>query len=292
MKNIDKIKLKENCKICNEETENFFYINNFYKIIVCRKCGFIFKPDVKIDYQSLNESDFLFYNYNRKKEVNELNKIIKKFILKPRSTIIEIGVGTGSLLNEIKKLGYSVSGFEPSYVAFKIAKNLFNLNGIKNAYFHSTTIKNIKADIFLLYDVLEHLNDPKELFSDLSKVMTKDDILIVKSGNPNSINAKIFPPKWIYYNIHQHVSFFNKKSLSILSEKNGLKLINYFKFIHPYGGKHFYLLFKNIIKGILFRTRFIKKKTQSLILIWLMIISLQLLKNVMHKPKPLLRRDN
>jgi len=107
--------------------------------------------------------------------------------------------------------------------------------------------------VFLLYDVLEHLESPLELFREIRKAMSARSVLIIKSGDPNSLNALLFPPRWIYFLLDQHIAFFPKKALKRLAEKAGLVLDRYLPFRHAYGGYAFSKLLRNIAKSFLFQ---------------------------------------
>ena len=79
--------------------------------------------------------------------------------------------------------------------------------------------------------------------------MLDNTILIIKSGNPNSINARLYRKKWTYFKIQQHISFYTKKSLKILCRNTGLRLEHYYLFKHAYGGLEVKGIIKNFIRA-------------------------------------------
>ncbi len=166
--------------------------------------------------------------------------------------MLEIGCGTGSLLNELRKYRINVFGYEPSSVACQIAEAQYHLKSIKNGYFTENSLTFV-PDVFLLYDVIEHLEDALSLFQNLQKAMNQSSILIIKSGNPASFNANLYPRKWQYYHIGQHIMFYPKKALEILAARAGLKMVGYYRFRHAYGGTALKQLCKNIVKSFIFR---------------------------------------
>jgi len=241
------------CIICGNKRFKKIDENIQYSLYQCEQCKFVFKPNITINYADLGEEEYLAYNFDRKKEVKEIIGIIKKeFPSKNEINLFEIGCGTGSLLKEFSILGnYNVSGCEPSSIAFNMARSKYGLKNISNELFNSTKV-NVEIDVFLLYDVIEHINNPFELFKNISNTIHKDSILVIKSGNPLSFNARLFPKKWIYFQIEQHVSFFSEISLNIILKESGLTIHKYYKFRHCYGGVHLILIIGNIIKKLLF----------------------------------------
>jgi hypothetical protein len=131
---------------------------------------------------------------------------------------------------------------------------IFDLN-IINGYFSSTILKE-RCNVILLNDVLEHLPDPNELFYELNNYMDEQTVLIIKTGNINSINSKIIPREWQYLKSLQHICFYNKRSLATLLMANNLKIVEFHKFRHAYGGLHLIQLIKNILKGLPIRLLF------------------------------------
>jgi hypothetical protein len=81
-------------------------------------------------------------------------KIIKNFNLKKNEIICEYGCAKGFLLEEFKKLGFKILGFEIS----KYAKNKSNINKSIKIIKKINDIKNYKFDFLISKNVLPHMN--------------------------------------------------------------------------------------------------------------------------------------
>jgi len=81
-------------------------------------------------------------------------KIIKNFNLKKNEIICEYGCAKGFLLEEFKKLGFRILGFEIS----KYAKNKSNINKSIKIIKKINDIKNYKFDFLISKNVLPHMN--------------------------------------------------------------------------------------------------------------------------------------
>jgi SAM-dependent methyltransferase len=237
-------------------SEDLVLLNNDskYSLIKCNSCLFFFKDIGETKYESLQEKDYTCFNYDRKKEVIELDCIIRKFCKKNRIRVLEIGSGTSSILSELKKLGYDVIGVEPSKASIQISKEVFPHIEVINDYFTSGLIAK-EVDVILLYDVVEHLEPSNPMFKEICDFMGFGTLLLIKSGNPLSFNARLFISHWRYALAEQHISFYSQKALKMFCEKWDLNLIKYYKFRHAYGGLHFLKYFKNVIKFILKKFR-------------------------------------
>lgn len=235
------------CKICGSNTKKIDENNN-YTLWRCKNCGFVFKPNIHITYEALEEEAYTVFNFDRSKEVKEIVLFIKKYFKNLNDLyLVEIGSGTGVLLHNFKSYGIKVDGFEPSKIAYNMAKREFDIQLIEG-YFKNEKL-NKKPQIILLYDVIEHLNDLEMLLLQIKKAMNKETILIIKSGNPSSINARLFIKKWSYLKSSQHISFYTKKSMEILCNRTGLRLDNFYVFKHAYGGVAVKSILKNFIRS-------------------------------------------
>ncbi|MDZ7721968.1 MAG: class I SAM-dependent methyltransferase [candidate division KSB1 bacterium] len=247
------------CPVCKSNNIIIFFTDNRnrFELLKCNECKLQFKRSAnKINYENLDFDDYSIYNFSRKNEVKDLIKILKSYDFENENlSVLEIGCGTGSLLNEFHNYGiHKLYGIEPSQVACDYAKETFNLN-IINGYFSHNSLSE-KVDIIILYDVIEHLNKPHALFYEIGKYMTKDTLLLIKTGNTSSLNAKVSKSHWRYYQGEQHVVFYNKKSLKNLLNQHNLEIVNFYFFKHAYGGVHLRFFLKKIIKGLIVRVLF------------------------------------
>ena len=241
------------CKICSSKNLVSISQEVRWELFRCLNCDFFFKISDNFNYNELPLEYFMVYNFDRSKEVKELVNIINSYFNNlSMVNLIEIGCGTGILLQYLLHYGFNVFGYEPSPSAARYANNILKLPNIKNEYFISNNF-DISPDIYLLYDVIEHLDDAKELLLNIKHAMNDNTILIIKSGNPLSINARLFLPKWRYFLFKEHIAFYSKKSLELLCKQTGLFLSEYIVFKHAYGGFKPLYLFKNIIKACFLR---------------------------------------
>ncbi|MGE5621378.1 MAG: class I SAM-dependent methyltransferase [archaeon] len=241
------------CEICQKPDVTLLKTAAKFNLMKCGSCGFIYKDTLEYNYEGLSEDDYIMYNFNRRNEALELNKIIEKFAAKESPRILEIGSGTGSLLKELSSLGYNVTGVEPSKAAVNISGESFPDIRVINDYFSASLIKE-ESDVILLNDVIEHLSPANRLFQEIADYMKPETILIVKSGNPHSLNAKLFLEKWVYVLGEQHISFYSPRALEAFCKKWDLKLIKYYKFRHAYGGINLSKLLVNLKRAVFIRT--------------------------------------
>ena len=144
--------------------------------------------------------------------------------------IYDIGFGFAQALLFFKNKGLVCSGIEPSQEAVDFAlKNGINakMKGIEDKSSYSV---DIKQDIVILINVLEHLRKPFDTLKNIRELLINDKgILIVDVPNEynvfQTIANKEYNLKEWWINPPKHINYFNPSSLCNLIEKAGFEVI-------------------------------------------------------------------
>lgn len=144
-------------------------------------------------------------------------------------TVLEIGCGEGKFGECIKKeLGAEVWGIEPVKKYSKSASKVLDKVLSSSVEESITELPNKYFDLIVANDVLEHLVDPYEVMKKLTKVLTKDGIVV--SSIPNMRNFHVMRDLTLYKNWEYqesgildktHMRFFTTKTIKKLFEDNG-----------------------------------------------------------------------
>jgi len=244
------------CKLCNGNMSNSlipynnFIINNFgglfdnLNLCYCTNCGL-----GTINSQIKNELVFNFYEFQYRaenspyhinfKDPNEIHEIfvdychrttqqlllVKEFCtFKSNDIFLDIGPGAGSsfyisssLLNKPQLFGIEISNGASEFY------NRFPLNKINVVDSIEKFIElKKKAKVLLMSHSLEHyqIADLPDLFKNIKNAMDQEGILIIEVPNVDlrihTKNRGTDTP---------HFLFFSQKSLSILLEKYGFKVL-------------------------------------------------------------------
>ena len=95
---------------------------------------------------------------------------------------------------------------------------------IYNETIESHLEKNIKYDLIIMADVMEHFNDPFKVLSQINKLLTERGKLILTTFNIDSLYAKLTGKNY-HWIIPFHMVYFSNKTLEIFGRNNNLKLI-------------------------------------------------------------------
>ncbi len=144
--------------------------------------------------------------------------------------ILDLGCGTGEFLNNYHELGSVCTGVDV-IKNFQI-KNKQKFHLIKTNFQTYLKKNKKKYDVVFLFEFLEHLSidERKNLFNTLSKILNSDGLIFLSTLNRNliseflSINIAENILKLIPRNTHDPKLFLKPSDIKILSNKNNLKL--------------------------------------------------------------------
>jgi SAM-dependent methyltransferase len=149
------------------------------------------------DFEFSKIYDEIFHDKAYHSDTNILKNAYKKYAQKEIDKIIDIGCGTGRYTVEFAKLGYKVTGVDPSQHMIQIAKE--NFGKIPNCEF----IKGYASDVIdkfqlaiSMFNVVNHIMSLHELihfFESVRKLLVDDGLFIFDCFNGAA--ALIDPPR-------------------------------------------------------------------------------------------------
>lgn len=262
-----------NCPLCNAESkvlEKVKTINpNSNEILNLREClscqHWWIDPIPRQSYLSkLYEVSSEFITNKGCSETCTLpNKDIAKYASRFLNNIkdtkklnyLEVGVGSGKLFNFLKDRFNISYGIDPAKWR-PLEKNIFkNIEDLPS---------DIKFDVIILQDVLEHLESPIKVLKKLKILSNKGAVIGMCFPNKDSIIAKIQKGRWSMVRPIGHLHFFSSKSIDKLLKNSGWKLIKKYSY-WPAPSAFYYLkyfdfnsnnkfkLVARIIRDLLFR---------------------------------------
>jgi len=226
------------CNICKSSSINILHSLGKYKIVECKKCGFVFTDKImhvhnfvygedyfKIDNPETGKRGYRSYENDKPHHLYYFEKKIKlinKFI--SRGKILDVGCALGFFLEEANKAGFNPYGLDVSEYAVKYALKKFPSKVFCKAL-EDSNFKNGSFNVITFFQTIEHLEDPLKTLMSANKLLSRGGILVIACPNHDSILRKIMGRHWFEYKPEEHLNYFDKRSLNSLLGKTGFKLI-------------------------------------------------------------------
>jgi hypothetical protein len=226
---------KKNCRVCNSNklfnildlknqpppnrlNDSFWELLNFPLILNgCSEC-------YHLQLNGVLNPIIMYKNYSYLSGTSEtmkeyFNEFVNKHIDKNKKSVLDIACNDCALLDSFKKFNFDTYGIDP-------AENI--LNNIKNhnlfcGFFNDDSIKyfNKKFDIITAFNVFAHIDDIYEFLNNIYKITDKNSDIYIQTSQCNMIQNNEFDT--IY---HEHLSFFNFKSMMLALNKSNFYLEN------------------------------------------------------------------
>lgn len=153
-------------------------------------------------------------------------RVIRKLAPPPRR-VLDIGCNDGCFLLAAKENGYQGEGIEISSTLAEIARRKTGFDvfcGTMEQYVESGNRRSF--DVVTLWDVVEHLLDPKATLKVINGLQDSNGILGISTVNLMNYRYLRYGEKWRGFRESQeHIIFFSHQTLSMLLEKCGYKTI-------------------------------------------------------------------
>jgi 2-polyprenyl-3-methyl-5-hydroxy-6-metoxy-1,4-benzoquinol methylase len=251
---------KNDCRICgnsngNKEhiaTEMMFGIRDKFAYIECGECGCLQIADIPSNISTYYPDNY--YSFQFKLDLKEKIKFsLKSFLIKQRasssqlikklffsykgclfidfyhengylkntSKVLDVGCGSGSLLIQLKYLGFKfLKGLDPF-----IDENIDYKNGvaIDKKYLHEVTET---YDFIMMNHSFEHMEDPESVLKDIYRIIAHDGYASIRIPIASSFAWKHYGTNWVQLDAPRHFYLHTIKSMEILAKKTGLEIVD------------------------------------------------------------------
>ena len=163
------------------------------------------------------------YQWVRKRTIRSKARLVKKTTGIDKGKLLDVGSGTGAFVNEMKQQGWQVTGLEPDNDARRLAKQMYNaeLDDVNQLY----KLPAASFDAITLWHVLEHVHDLQIYVQQLKNLLKESGKIFIAVPNYTAKDAVIYKDYWAAYDTPRHLYHFSPKSMQVLMERNGLKLL-------------------------------------------------------------------
>ncbi len=148
---------------------------------------------------------------------------LSEVLAKTHGKVLDVGCGTGDLLEELHQKGCETYGveFNPNSVEACLRRGL----DVQCGNFIDTDLPEDFFDVVILWHVLEHLPSPRKALEKALKTLKPGGKLFIHSPNAKSYVARIFGIHWYAWQLPFHFYHFDVRSIQRVARECGFNLI-------------------------------------------------------------------
>ncbi|MCS6809377.1 MAG: class I SAM-dependent methyltransferase [Bacteroidota bacterium] len=228
------------CAVCGSTLQRSRAAVRHVHYVECQGCGVVYQttlPDA-VSLESLYNQCEGTYFTDKAKNANAvageewIRQTARFFLEQLRlyytdslqgACVLDIGCGTGVLLDEFQRCGAVCTGVEMSTWASEYARNRFGLN-ILNADILSAELPLGHFDIVVMSHVIEHMANPNAILHRVALLLKERGMVMICTPDNQSLGARIFGAKWLYYLPDEHLHLFSMQSIRFALEYNNLSV--------------------------------------------------------------------
>ena len=229
------LEVTRQCPACGRNTAHKLrYCKNRSDILQCSICGLgraeptnfdpatYYTADYFAGGHADGYSDYLGAEGVLRHEFAKTINFIRRF--HRAGKLLEIGCAYGFFLQEARRY-FDCYGIELARDAAEHCRHA-GLN-VQQGIADEAHLSRIgQTDVIVLLDVIEHLTEPRETLSLCSKYLNPGGIIVLTTGNFNSIIARLMGVNWRLMTPPQHLWYFTPESLKRLSTALGLSVMH------------------------------------------------------------------
>jgi 2-polyprenyl-3-methyl-5-hydroxy-6-metoxy-1,4-benzoquinol methylase len=134
--------------------------------------------------------------------------------------LLDVGCGSGELLDVYRSLGWQVCGIEISQQAGAVCRE-------KGLDVHQGTVFDApfgtrRFDVILLSHVIEHVLDPIGVLRRVAELLAPRGQIVVTTPNARGIGFSIYGSCWLHLDAPRHIFLFDAHTIRLLAARAGL----------------------------------------------------------------------
>jgi ubiquinone/menaquinone biosynthesis C-methylase UbiE len=138
--------------------------------------------------------------------------------------LLDVGCSTGLFAGEVAKIGWQVTGIDPAEWAIAIARQR-----VPSGRFFTNTIESVELtdspfDVITLWDVLEHVDHPRDVLDRLTQWLASGGHLYLNLPNIDSLIARGMRTHWPML-LREHLWYFSPETITRFLQDYGYKVI-------------------------------------------------------------------
>lgn len=199
---------------------------DFIRVVQCSGCGLVFEspresePLIQEQYARVEDPTYEREEEGRVRTFSKLLDGLERYA--ELGKMLEVGCYTGVFLNLARQRGWQTLGVEPSRWAAQKARE--KGLAVINAPLGQARIPEQSFDVVAMWDVIEHLPDPRGTLEELFRVLRPGGILCLSTMDAGCVFAKLAGRHWPWL-MRMHLYYFNVGTMTRMLSAAGFEAL-------------------------------------------------------------------
>jgi len=199
------------------------------EVVQCKKCSLRYvNPRLKSDlivqgYAEGTDELFVSQEAGRIITFERCLKFLEQHTTQ-KGKLLDVGTAGGTFLHVAKQHGWDVSGVEPNTWLCDWGNKRYGLE-IKPGTLEQNRFPPRSFDVITLWDVLEHVPDPKKTLLEINRLLKPSGLLVVNYPDAGSWIARAMGRKWVFY-LSVHLYYFTPETIRHMLALTGHQVLH------------------------------------------------------------------
>jgi len=238
------------CTICRREGGTLVYTVDGHPIVRCPRCSLLYvspRPDMRevvaiygdeyFENPAFQTGDadrhFGYADYLRDGANTQIRfrQILRRVERHGASgAVLDVGCGPGLFLDVAQRAGWDAWGVDLNEAAIEWASEHVTEH-VAVGSIEDLDAKDEQFDCITMFDVIEHLDDPRARLLEVARVLRPGGVLVVATPDAGALVPRLLRSNWLEMKrAPEHLHFFSAVTLAALLELSGFTPIEWHSF--------------------------------------------------------------
>lgn len=218
------------CALCGRRDTRRLYTKYGWGIERCRGCGLVYANPRAPESAILERYNAAYFWNEYLPAAGAPNGVVDDALLDGRHgamlallaeeaaggrRLLEVGSGAGLFLRAASRAGWDPAGVELSPEGAAFARERLGLD-VRTERAEAMTFEPASFDVAVMFDVIEHLFDPRAVLDAARRALKPGGLLVVTTPNFDALSRYALGVAWAVLNPFEHLYYFAEGTLSAL----------------------------------------------------------------------------
>jgi SAM-dependent methyltransferase len=207
------------------------------QVVRCRSCDFHYvnpRPRGDLILESYAAAEDLAFVAQNKGRIRSFEKVLRKALAfegRPDGQgrrFLDIGCAGGASLVAAKACGFDPVGIEPSRWMADFGRRTYGVD-IRDGILQPGVFPEPSFDFITLWDVLEHIPEPKALLDLTCRLLRPEGIFVVSYPDFRSVMGRLLGDRWPFW-LSVHLLYYDRITIARQLAGCGFRIERYFPY--------------------------------------------------------------